>query len=394
MRTFLVYLKLELKRALKSAPYFLAGTAVLAVLVGLIAFAAGRVLYSDRAVGNIRVGVVLPQQDPASEKLISMVSSLESVSSLCEFSYVDEKGGREQMRQGKLYALMLLPEGLLRGIMDGTNTPVTIVFPENAGLEAAVFRELADAGTQILKTAQAAVYAADELCSRMGRETQIPSAEADINSMYLKYALNRSVYFRTEEVSAVGEVGTAAFYGISASVMVLLLLGIPAAGFLKPYSEIMERKLFLIGLSRTKRLIARAVCLWLAFAAVTAAPFFLCFGMGFMESGGFSIPVWLMVCMAAAMWTILIYELARNAFAGICALFLTAAASVFMAGGLIPSVFLPEAVQRAGSVTPAAILMDAVQWMVSGGEAFPVLRLTALGAAAFLLAAAVRRDYE
>ena len=71
-----------------------------------------------------------------------------------------------------------------------------------------------------------------------------------------------------------GEVGTAAFYGISASVMVLLLLGIPAAGFLKPYSEIMERKLFLIGLSRTKRLIARAVCLWLAFAAVTAAPFF------------------------------------------------------------------------------------------------------------------------
>ncbi len=367
MRTFLVYLKLELKRALKSAPYFLAGTAVLAVLVGLIAFAAGRVLYSDRAVGNIRVGVVLPQQDPASEKLISMVSSLESVSSLCEFSYVDEKEGREQMRQGKLYALMLLPEGLLRGIMDGTNTPVTIVFPENAGLEAAVFRELADAGTQILKTAQAAVYAADELCSRMGRETQIPSAEADINSMYLKYALNRSVYFRTEEVSAVGEVGTAAFYGISASVMVLLLLGIPAAGFLKPYSEIMERKLFLIGLSRTKRLIARAVCLWLAFAAVTAAPFFLCFGMGFMESGGFSIPVWLMVCMAAAMWTILIYELARNAFAGICALFLTAAASVFMAGGLIPSVFLPEAVQRAGSVTPAAILMDAVQWMVSGG---------------------------
>ena len=342
MRTFLVYLKLELKRALKSAPYFLAGTAVLAVLVGLIAFAAGRVLYSDRAVGNIRVGVVLPQQDPASEKLISMVSSLESVSSLCEFSYVDEKEGREQMRQGKLYALMLLPEGLLRGIMDGTNTPVTIVFPENAGLEAAVFRELADAGTQILKTAQAAVYAADELCSRMGRETQIPSAEADINSMYLKYALNRSVYFRTEEVSAVGEVGTAAFYGISASVMVLLLLGIPAAGFLKPYSEIMERKLFLIGLSRTKRLIARAVCLWLAFAAVTAAPFFLCFGMGFMESGGFSIPVWLMVCMAAAMWTILIYELARNAFAGICALFLTAAASVFMAGGLIPSVFLPE----------------------------------------------------
>ena len=72
----------------------------------------------------------------------------------------------------------------MRGIMDGTNTPVTIVFPENAGLEAAVFRELADAGTQILKTAQAAVYAADELCSRMGRETQIPSAEADINSMY------------------------------------------------------------------------------------------------------------------------------------------------------------------------------------------------------------------
>ena len=43
MGRFLTILKIEMKRALKSLPYFLAGAVVLAVLAGTIAFSANRI---------------------------------------------------------------------------------------------------------------------------------------------------------------------------------------------------------------------------------------------------------------------------------------------------------------------------------------------------------------
>lgn len=403
MGRFLTILKIEIKRALKSIPYFLAGAVVLAVLAGTIAFSANRMLYGDKSVGAIQVGVSVPEEDRGAKWIMSMVSSLESVSSLCEFVYLDEEEGRRQMEQGEIYALMLIPDQLLEGIMNGTNEPVTIVFPEQAGLEASVFRELTDAGTEILKTAQAAVYGADELLTDMGRRDQISQAESDLNRLYLKYALSRSVYFKTEQVSASGDVTTEVFYGISCAVMAVLLLGIPAAGFLRPFSPVMEKKLYLSGFSRPLRLWARTIVLALLFALATAVPFFLCLGEGMFQSGLASVPVWLLICLCASGWVILIYEAGRGTLAGVSILFLSTVVMMFMSGGLIPSVFLPEAVSEAGRFTPVFCLMEAVKWMVSedmsGGAGqlaswAPVFRLFVMEAAAFGLAAAVRRDYE
>ena len=138
MGRFLTILKIEMKRALKSLPYFLAGAVVLAVLAGTIAFSANRMLYGEQSVGSIQVGVAVPEADRGAKWIMSMVSSLESVSSLCEFVYLDEEEGRRQMEKGAIYALMLIPDQLLEGIMNGTNDPVTIVFPEQAGLEASI----------------------------------------------------------------------------------------------------------------------------------------------------------------------------------------------------------------------------------------------------------------
>lgn len=402
MGTFLTILKIEIKRALKSIPYFLAGAVVLAVLAGTIAFSANRVLYGDKSVGSIQVGVTVPEEDRGAKWIMSMVSSLESVSSLCEFVYVDEEEGRRQMENGEIYALMLIPDQLLEGIMNGTNEPVTIVFPEQAGLEASIFRELTDAGTEILKTAQAAIYGTDELLKDMGRTSRIPQAESELNRLYLKYALSRSAYFRTERVSASGDVTTEVFYGISCAVLAVLLLGIPAAGFLRPFSPVMEKKLYLFGFSRPMRLWARTVVLAFLFALATALPFFICLSEGFFQSDLYSIPAWLLICICASSWVILIYEAGRNTLAGISILFLSTIIMMFMAGGLIPSVFLPGAVAGAGRFTPVFFLMEAVKWMItedvslSEGQIvswFPMIRLLVMEAAVFGLTAA-RRDYE
>ena len=221
MRTFLTYFKLELKRTLKSIPYFLAGAIVLVLLAGTIAFSASKMLYGDKALGKIIVGVVVPENDRLSEMAMNMVASLDSVGSLCEFTYTDKEEGTKLLERGEIFALMELPPGLLEGIIDGSNIPVTITFPENSGLEAAVFKELTQAGTSILGTAQAAIYSTDDYLIGHQMQSSIRQAEKDLNTVFMRYALSREAYFRTEKVSASGDVTTAVFYGISAVVMIV-----------------------------------------------------------------------------------------------------------------------------------------------------------------------------
>lgn len=367
---------------------------MLVLLAGTVAFSASKMLYGEQALAKIQVGVVLPQDDKLAAKAISMVTSLDSVGSLCEFTYVEEEEGRELLKKGELFALMVLPQGLIQGIMDGTNVPVDVLLPEHAGLESSVFKELTDAGSSILGTAQAAIYGTDEFLRLHLMEAEIPQAERELNAIYMKYALSRSAYFRTEQTSAAGDVSTAVFYGISASVLVLLLLGIPAAPIVRPYSAVMEQKLTLIGIGRMKRTAVRTLALSVPLILVSAVPFFWCLWKGWMNGGVGSFFVWLFLCLAAAGWILFLYELCGSITAGILALFFTTAFMVFLSGGIVPSVFLPDVAAGLGRFMPTTFLMDGVRWMLQGGEPAPAVRLVLMEGVVFLLSSAVRRDYE
>ena len=58
MRTYMIYLLLTGKRLLRQLPYFLAGLAVMVLLVGMAAFSASKVLYGETSLKKIEVGVV------------------------------------------------------------------------------------------------------------------------------------------------------------------------------------------------------------------------------------------------------------------------------------------------------------------------------------------------
>lgn len=375
MRAFLVYLQLEWKKTIKSIPYFFAGAIVLALLAGTVAFSAGKLLYGEQAVQTIQVGVVLPGEDSLAKLAMRMIRSMDSVDSLCEFTYLDEEEGIRQLKSGEIFALMKLPEGLVEGIMNGTNLPVTVVFPSHSGLEASVFRELTEAGSSLLGTSQAGIYAADEYLLTYGMEVSIPKAEEDLNRIFLSYALSREVYFRKDMVSAAGDVGIPAYFAISAAVMVLLFLGIPAAPLLRPEPAALRQKLVLLGVGQGRQTAARLLSLWFLLAAVTAVPVFFCAIQGYLAVSLPELALWLFVCLAASGWILLFYELCRNTAAAILFLFTTTSVMLFLSGGIIPSVFLPEAVQSVGKWMPSAFLTDAIRFMVIGVDAVPAQEL-------------------
>ena len=235
----------------------------------------------------------------------------------------------------------------------------------------------------MLGTSQAAIYAADEYLNLQGVPEQISVSEQDLNRIFLKYAMNREALFRKKTVSAAGNVSTAVFYGISGIVFLMILTGIPAAPFLAPQTEALEQGLRRIGIRRWYPLFCKCLCMTLLLMAVTA--------------GGYGWAAWGLTCAAVSAWILLFYEVCRSSAAAILTLFAVNVVFLFLAGGIIPSVFLPELVQKVGNMTVTALWMDGIRFIASGGEtgAVPVLwKLAAAALACFALAlvAGKRRD--
>ena len=181
MSARLVYLRLELKRACKKLPHIFAGAIVLLLLAGTIALLSARMLYGETSAGRITVGVVLPEGDAVAKKALAMVSSLESVKSICDFEYMNKEECLDKLNAGKLYAVMEVPEGFVQDIMNGTNTPVKILLPRGTGLESRIFKELTDAGASTLGAGQAGIYAGDELLYLYDMADSVSGLEADLN---------------------------------------------------------------------------------------------------------------------------------------------------------------------------------------------------------------------
>lgn len=394
MRTFLIYLQLELKRTLKSIPAFLAGAAVLAVLTGTVAFSAAKALYGKKAVDTIAVGVVMPEEDRLARLAVDMVSSLDSVGSLCEFTYVEADAGRRKLKNGEILALMEIPEGLVESIMDGENLPVIIYFPEHAGLEASVLRELTGAATSMLRVAQSGIYAADDYLRNHGLESEIPQAEADLNRIFLSYALSREAYFRERTVSASGNVSVPVYYGVSAAVFLLLLMGIPAAPLLRPAGAGLEQSLARMGIGRGLQTLVRVLDVFLLLSILLPVPMWAAWKYGYLP-GGISLCLTAVLSgLTAAGWIVLFYELCRNSSAAILALFTVTTVMLFVSGGIIPSVFLPEPVRALGDFTVTGVLSDSVLALASGTENVSMFRLGGTAAAVLALAAAAGSGRE
>lgn len=399
MRTFLVYLKLELKRALRILPWTAAGAMVLAGLLGAIAFLAVRTLEGGQELNKLKVGVILPEEDALAEKAVSMLGSLESVESICQFVFVNREEGQTRMKNGELACLMAVPDNFVGSIIDGSNKPVTILFDGPLGVEEQIFKELTEAGAKTLSSAQAGIYAANHLHGLYKIPADIQEAENYLNARYLGYSMDRGIHFRSRQVGAAGEVPLPYHYTAAGIVFLLLFSGIPAAGLFAGESQAKREKLYLLGIKRGGWAAAKTAAVMalllaaLATAAVIAATVWAGFFSegeiieGLAETGRGNMPyrtlLFAAILFTASALIVLCYSLSGTLLGGMMLLFLGSCVMMVFSGGFLPQVFLPESFRRAAVCLPSTLLMDGVKQFFQNGSDWKLLAaLLGTGAAA------------
>lgn len=387
MRTRLVYLRLELKRAARFLPMIAGGAIALAALLGAVAFLAVQAMTGGREVSGILVGVVLPKEDALARRAVDLIGTMDSVESACEMVYVSREEGEQGLRDGSLDCLMVVPGDFVGSIMDGTNEPAAILFDGPLSVEERIFQELTMAGARILSSAQAGIYAADRLCYLYQVPEETAGAEAYLNREYLSCSLDRSAFFRKRQTSAFGEVPPEYHYGASGLVFLLLLTGIPAAGLFGGERPSRTEALRLLGVGNVWQTVCQTLAmtalLLVAVGTVVLGAWILgCLpwpGGGdnplrgvFWETAGvlaeksrgtglYRILLGGSAAFAAGACVVFCYRVLGTRLGGMMALSGLTAGMMTISGGLLPEVFLPESFQRISPFLPTTILMDGVK---------------------------------
>lgn len=342
------YYFVQLKRAIKNLPYMLLYLFIMSVLAFTLFKACVNLLATENMVGKINIGVILPQDDETAKFAVSLVTSMDSVSSMCEFQYMDELSGREALQKQEIFALVLIPEHLLEDIMMGINTPVTIMSMDQKGVEAELFHEFTQMGIDMLGYSQMGVYAVDAYCAQ--DEVLLPLAREmnlAINEFYIRYIFSRLSLFKEKEISATGDYSFVLYYVCAGIVILTMMSGIPMAFYFGKHNDAFLQLCKTKGLSACKRTI-------LSFGAMTTvwsllvSILFWCFkviSFRYELSVELSAGVWIAVIVMGASiiaYVQLVYTFTQEKVWGILILFFSGIGMMFLSGGFIPMSFLPN----------------------------------------------------
>ena len=242
MRRKLELLKLQIKSAFLSIPKIILGTIVTAVLVIAISTCVGIATAQDSDL-RMKVAVVYPDYNGTDNKefkyikmAFNYVSEIDTIKNVCTFEYTDRQQAIDGLRNNYYVMAIIVPENLISDIMTGENTPIEVVCPsEGVNNTSMIFREMVRAGGSDLATAEAGIYTFDDLFNGVLKNYRglQGTHEDKLNDIYLSYALNRSIYFKTRDISVKEGLSTVQFYVCTAIVMLLLLSGITCAGNMK-----------------------------------------------------------------------------------------------------------------------------------------------------------------
>jgi ABC-2 type transport system permease protein len=222
----LLLVKFQIKESIKTAPKV---TAVMVITVAAVIIAAYILMYVSQGAdtGKLKTALVVNDTNIYVDAAIDYLSQDEKVAELCEFIRTDEQTAMTNLADGAVQAVVLIPEGFFDGIMNGKNISPKVILKKAGQISGlAYFQEMISAGARSLAIAQAAIYAADDICRRFAPD-KYNETQDYLNRILFVTVLRREILFNTELVSETAGVTTVNFY-IAGAVMAIILVSMSA----------------------------------------------------------------------------------------------------------------------------------------------------------------------
>lgn len=346
MKTWIAFFIVECKRTgktlLKSIGSFCACLLLTAVLVA--AFSA--IMQNAQVFQKVNIGIAIQEGESISRLATQYISSMDSVRSVCDFYYLDEQESVEQLKQGTLQAVVVLPEGFYHDVQVGINPPAQIYFPKDAAQNTQVFEELVTAGVSFLQTAEAGVYAALDTASYYGVELQGAGLGDTIAYLFAHQMLKRDSVYSARMLSSMGNLSVAEYYYAAGLVILLMMCGIQFGFLYGKRNRSVEDKLKIHGVGSIRQSVVK-ILVMTEFLYVTGLLYYFA-GIGiagwtktyFVFFQGTTWYALLLLCLGIAIYFQVLYELSGSSSQAAVFVFAVNVITIIGAGVLIPEAYL------------------------------------------------------
>lgn len=346
MKTWIAFFIVECKRTgktlLKSIGSFCACLLLTAVLVA--AFSA--IMQNAQVFQKVNIGIAIPEGESISRLATQYISSMDSVRSVCDFYYLDEQEAVEQLKQGTLQAVVLLPEGFYHDVQVGINPPAQIYFPKDVAQNTQVFEELVTAGVSFLQTAEAGVYAALDTASYYGIELQGAGLGDTIAYLFVNQMLKRDSVYSAKMLSTMGNLSVAEYYYAAGLVILLMMCGIQFGFLYGKRNRSVEDKLKIRGVGSIRQSVVK-ILVMTEFLYVTGLLYYFA-GIGvagwtktyFVFYQGTTWYALLLLCLGIAIYFHVLYELSGSSSQAAVFVLAVNVITICGAGVLIPEAYL------------------------------------------------------
>ena len=346
MKTWIAFFIVECKRTgktlLKSIGSFCACLLLTAVLVA----AFSEIMQNAQVFQKVNIGIAIPEGESISRLATQYISSMDSVRSVCDFYYLDEQEAVEQLKQGTLQAVVVLPEGFYHDVQVGINPPAQIYFPKDAAQNTQVFEELVTAGVSFLQTAEAGVYAALDTASYYGIELQGAGLGDTIAYLFVNQMLKRDSVYSARMLSSMGNLSVEEYYYAAGLVILLMMCGIQFGFLYGKRNRSVEDKLKICGVGSIRQSVVK-ILVMTEFLYVTGLLYYFA-GIGvagwtktyFVFYQGTTWYALLLLCLGIAIYFQVLYELSGSSSQAAVFVFAVNVITICGAGVLIPEAYL------------------------------------------------------
>ena len=372
MKTWIAFFVVECKRTWKTLLKSIGSFCVCLLLTAALVAAFSAFMQNAQVFQKVNIGIAIPEGESVSRLATQYISSMDSVRSVCDFYYLDEQEAVEQLKQGTLQAVVVLPEGFYHDVQVGINPPAQIYFPKDAAQNTQVFEELVTAGVSFLQTAEAGVYAALDTASYYGIELQGAGLGDTIAYLFANQMLKRDSVYSAKMLSPLGNLSVVEYYYAAGFVILLMMCGIQFGFLYGKRKRSVEDQLKIRGVGSIRQSVVKVLVMTM-FLYVTGLLYYFA-GIGIADRTGtyfvlYQGKIWyglLLLCLGIAIYFHVLYELAGSSSQAAVFVFAVNIITIIGTGVLIPEAYLGREIAGISRFLPMKYWNAYVAGMLEG----------------------------
>ncbi|KAB3530750.1 ABC transporter permease [Alkaliphilus serpentinus] len=335
--------------------------------------------------------VIVVNQDThkLSKVLVYQVEEDKNLASLVDITVLEREEEAEKLvRTDKAVAAVIIPDGFINSLEEGTNHSVRLITSLKHPVKAHMIKSIMESYMKSVSAGQSAVNAVWDYYIEMGmdRNQRREKIEAVINDITLRAYFVRSNTIQKKTLPGINSIPPVIFYSISVVLVIIMLKGVSyGKEIIEDMKQRVTDRIFLAGVSPRKYFLGKALGLFII-TLVQGSIFFIPiayfleakFNVSWVYSGSILLVSVFVITSLTMAGSVLIYQTDKFQYVGSIGIM----TSVIIGGGFIPYMYLPDYIKEISFLTlhywvMASVISFSGKYIVDGLQPLVIMMIFA-----------------